>query len=77
MLFSPFFVVYKQESCYRQKSDSRFINTYFYQSKNWGGGKEKWKIFLDDLYICSKAGNLNEACQASMFPVDIFQNPPF
>ena len=42
-----------------------------------GGGKEKWKIFLDDLYICSKAGNLNGARQASMFPVDIFQNPPF
>ena len=52
-----------------------FIPRKFDKSE-WERSKEEWRIFLDDLYICSKAGSLNEARQASMFPVGIFQNPP-
>ena len=53
-----------------------FIPRKFDESE-WEKSKEGWRIFLDNLYIFSKAGSLNEACQASMFPVDIFPKPPF
>ena len=53
-----------------------FIPREFDKSE-WENSREGWRIFLDDLYICSKAGDLYQARQASIFPVDIFPKSPF
>ena len=41
-------------------------------ASEWEACKEEWRIFLDDLYICSKGEDLKLARQSSEYPVDIF-----
>ena len=43
-----------------------------FNASEWEACKEEWRIFLDDLYICSKGENLILARQSNKHPVDIF-----
>lgn len=44
----------------------------YFRASGWEECKEKWRIFLDNLYLCSEGRDLEAARKLSKNPVDIF-----
>ena len=43
-----------------------------FSDREWERSKEDWRIFLDNIYLCSEARDLSLARELSKAPVDIF-----
>ena len=44
----------------------------YFSDLEWKKSKEKWRVFLDNMYLCSEARNLDLARKFSKDPIDVF-----